>query len=155
MKKVLKNIPGKSLLIMENTAGGGNKIGSDLKEIGEIFRNVNSKRVKVCIDTAHAFEVGNIDEYTPKKIKNFFDEFERVIGLKNLECLHINDSKTQAGSQHDRHENIGKGFIGIQGFKSLAYEKRLMKIPWLLEVPGFDNQGPDKKNIQIVRKLFS
>jgi endonuclease IV len=69
-------------------------------------------------------------------------------------ALHINDSKTAFNSHHDRHENLGEGFIGLAGFKNLAKEKRLWDKDWLLEVPGFDNLGPDKKNMEILRGLF-
>lgn len=153
MKEVLKSAPGKTFLIIENTAGGGSKIGATLDEIAELVRLVKSPRVKVCIDTAHAFEAGALD-YSPKNIKKFFGEFDAKIGLENLAALHLNDSKTPFASHNDRHENIGKGFIGLGGFKNLAKEKRLWDKDWLLEVPGFDNAGPDAKNIAILKSLF-
>jgi len=155
MSEVLKQVPGTSWLIMENSAGGGNKLGLDFGEVGEIMKRADSERVKVCLDTAHIFEAGGIDEYSPSKIKALCDDFDREVGLDKLVTLHINDSKTPYNSHHDRHENIGDGHIGLDGFTHLAKEKRLWDKDWLLEVPGFDNQGPDAKNIQILKGLFT
>ena len=153
VKQVLKNAPGQSKLILENDAGGGAKVG-DLKQIGQIIKTVKSSRLGVCYDTAHGFESGLIDEYTPAKIRTFLKEFNRLIGLKHLIVLHVNDSKTAAGSHHDRHANIGEGLIGLAGFRHLAKFTALRRLPWILEVPGFDNLGPDKKNIDLLKKLF-
>jgi len=154
IKEVLKRVSGKSLLIMENSAGGGDKIGSNIEEISFLFKTVRSNRVKMCFDTAHAFEAGLIGEYTQENVKKLFDNLEKEIGLEHMVVLHINDSKTAHESHHDRHENIGEGYIGIKGFQMLAKEKRLYNKAWLLEVPGFDDEGPDKKNIEILRSLF-
>lgn len=152
MKEVLRNVPGKARLIMENTAGGGNSIGDTAEEIGAVLKKVKSGRVKVCIDTAHAFEAGMIDEYALPKVKKFLDELDKHIGFNNIVAFHLNDSKTLAGSHHDRHENIGQGHIGIEGFKNLARDKRMKTMPWILEVPGFADEGPDKKNVEILQK---
>lgn len=154
MRKILKDIPGKSFLIMENSAGGGNKIGSDIDDIRHLFERTNSERVKVCFDTAHAFEAGIIGKYSPKNVLSFFDRWDKAIGIENLVVLHINDSKTAFGSRHDRHENIGEGYIGISGFRALAGDMRLRDKEWILEVPGFEGNGPDRKNIDIVKSLF-
>ena len=153
MKKVLKDIP-QGTLIMENSAGGGSKVGSCIEEIQYLFDKVNSPRVKVCFDTAHAFEAGVIENYTEKEIKKVFDAWDKAIGIENIVVLHINDSKTEHGSHHDRHENIGEGYIGIKGFQMLAREKRLWNKAWILEVPGFEGTGPDRKNIEIIQSLF-
>lgn len=155
MKEILKNVLGKSELIMENSAGGGDKIGSDIQEIKFLFDKVNSPRVKACFDTAHAFEAGIIKEYTKEKVEKLLDEWNSAIGIENLVALHINDSKTSFGSHHDKHENIGDGYIGLDGFRALACDKRLSDKAWILEVPGFDGMGPDKKNIGIVKSLFN
>lgn len=154
MKQVLKAVPSKTCLIMENSAGGGHKLGLDFAEVGKIMKAVGSARVKTCLDTAHIFEAGGIDEYSKQKIKKLFDEFDKYIGMDNLVALHINDSKTAFNSHHDRHENIGQGYIGLEGFKNLAKEKRLLDKDWLLEVPGFDGMGPDKENMEILKELF-
>lgn len=153
MKNVLENVPGRTKLIMENSASA-KKIGATPGEMGAMMAGIGSARVKICLDTAHSFEAGLIEKYTPENIKSFCDAWDEQVGLENVVALHINDSKTKFLSNHDRHENIGQGFIGLEGFKNLAKEKRLWNKAWILEVPGFANQGPDKENVDILRSLF-
>ncbi len=153
IQKILKKVP-QAELIIENNSGEGKKMGSTPQEIGIILKKVNSPRLKVCLDTAHALESGIINRYSSQKIKKFLNLWEKEIGANKTVVLHINDSKTPPGSRHDRHENIGKGYIGISGFKNLSQEKKVNKLPWILEVPGFEQKGPDKKNIEILKKLF-
>jgi deoxyribonuclease-4 len=154
MKEVLKKSSGNSQLIMETSSGGGEKIGDELDELAEVFHAVNSPRVKICFDTAHAFAAGMIEGYERGQIKKFFDEFEKKIGLENLVAIHANDSQAPANSKKDRHENLGRGHIGLAGFQNLAKEKRLHHAAWLLEVPGFAGEGPDKENLEILRGCF-
>lgn len=154
MKQVLKNVPGKARLVIENAAGGGQKLGAFPKDIGEMMRAVGSSRVKVCVDTAHAFEAGLIDEYTTEKTKQFLKLWDDEVGLEHIVALHVNDSKSPYDSHYDRHENIGKGYIGLKGFQVLAQQKALHDKAWLLEVPGFDGEGPDEKNLSILRGCF-
>ena len=154
MKKVLDKAPGKANLLIENAAGGGAKIGADPTEIGEIMKGVGSLRVKVCIDTAHSFEAGLVEGYTKQNTKAFLKLWDDAVGLENVHALHVNDSKTELNSHHDRHENIGEGFIGLEGFRNLAQSPELYDKAWLLEVPGFDETGPDKKNVAILKGLF-
>ncbi|HXK35637.1 MAG TPA: deoxyribonuclease IV [Candidatus Paceibacterota bacterium] len=152
MKAALKMAPGKTHLIIENSASA-KKAGADTPEIAYLMNGVDDKRVKVCIDTAHAFEAGWVKDYSPQEIDRLMDDLEKNIGLSNILAVHVNDSKTAQGSNHDQHDNIGEGQIGLEGFKNLAKEKRLWDKPWLLEVPGFEDMGPDKKNIDILKKL--
>jgi deoxyribonuclease-4 len=154
MRMILEHVPGTSQLIIENSAGGPGKIGSSLGDLSYLMKKIKSQRVKICMDTAHAFESGLIEKFTKPEIKKLFDDFDEKIGIDNLIVLHVNDSKTAYKSFHDRHDNIGKGFIGIEGFRNLAQEKRVKEIPWILEVPGFDNHGPDKKNIKLLLSCF-
>ena len=155
IRQVLSLVKGKSFLIIENAAGGGEKLGATPEDMEKLQTEVNSDRLKFCIDTAHAFEAGQIESYTTNNIKKFLDLWDEAIGLKNVVALHINDSKTEFNSKHDRHENIGEGYIGLEGFKNLAKEIRIWHADWILEVPGFLNEGPDKKNIDILRNCFN
>lgn len=155
MKKILAAVSGKTFLMVENSAGEGQKVGSTPEEIGTIIEHVKSPRVKVCIDTAHTFESGLIEAYTTPNIKIFFSRCDKAFGAGTIQALHINDSKTAGNSHHDRHENIGKGYIGLQGFVELAKEKRFAKTAWLLEVPGFAGLGPDKENVDILKKCLA
>lgn len=153
-KEVLKKVKGPARLILENSSGGGGKIGVDLEELGKIFRGIGSKRAGVCVDTAHLFQAGQIREYSAEAIKKFLADFEKEIGLKNLPVLHVNDSKTSFDSRHDRHENLGEGYIGLAGFQNLAREEKLRDKDWILEVPGFGGEGPDKENLDILKSCF-
>lgn len=154
IKTVLKAISGKTLLLMENSSGGGTKLGSTIDSLAALFAKVKSPRVKLCFDTAHAYESGALSYEDPKTIKKYFDEWDAKIGLHNLDCVHVNDSKTAFGSRADRHENIGQGHIGLRGFVNLAKERRLHDKPWILEVPGMRDEGPDKKNIEMLESCF-
>lgn len=154
MKEIINRVPGKAKLIMENTAGGGDKVGDSIKEMGELYQKTGSDRLGVCFDTAHAFEAGWVTSYTKNSVKKLFDEFDKEIGIQNLCAIHANDSMTDSGSHHDRHANIGEGKIGKEGFRALFSDKRLHSIPWILEVPGFDGSGPDIKNVEIMKKLL-
>ncbi len=151
---VLEMTPENTFLLIENTAGK-KKIGTDPVEIGLILKKVSSERLRVCIDTAHSFESGNIVAFDEESILNWLDWWDREVGLENVGVFHVNDSLTKANSQHDRHANIGEGYIGIDGFKNLMKSKKIENIPWILEVPGFDGLGPDKKNIDIVKGIRS
>ncbi len=156
MQEVLAQIPGDTFLVMENSSGGGGKLGSSAADLGSIKRLVHDPRVKVCFDTAHAFEAGVLAEkVTAENVKKVFDEWDKEINLQDLVALHVNDSKTKHNSHSDRHENLGHGHIGLAGFKALTSEKRLHHAAWILEVPGFDNQGPDKANVDILKELFT
>lgn len=156
MKEVLARVSGDAFLVMENSAGGGGKLGSNVADLGAIKRLVNDPRVKVCFDTAHAFEAGVLDpEVTPENVKKVFDEWDREIHLKDLVAIHVNDSKTKHNSHSDRHENLGHGHIGIDGFRALAGENRLHHAAWMLEVPGFEDKGPDKENVDILKSCFT
>lgn len=154
MKTVLANAPGETLLIMENAAGGGEKIGVQPQEFGVIMRELADARVRVCIDTAHAFEAGIIEEYSPEGIRAMLEAWDKEVGLGNVAVLHVNDSKTPSGSRHDRHENLGEGHIGLEGFVNLARETVLYDKAWILEVPGFEGFGPDKRNVDILKSCF-
>ena len=154
MKEILKTVPGRSQLIMENSASG-KKVGAWPEEMKIMLEGVNYNCVKICLDTAHSFESGLIEKYEPENIKTFLDYWDKEVGLDNVIALHVNDSKTISGSHNDRHENIGDGHIGLGGFKNLAKEKRLWDKPWILEVPGFEDSGPDKKNVDILKLLFN
>lgn len=141
-------------LIIENSAGAGNLVGDTLEEVGGIMDRIRDKRVGFCLDTAHAFESGILDDFSPKNIDRFFKKLDEKIGHENLWAIHLNDSKTPAGSNRDRHENIGEGYIGKEGLGNFLNFGKIAKIPLILEVPGFDGEGPDRKNISAVESLI-
>ena len=153
IKDILQTVSG-STLIMENNAGAGNLVGDTLEELADIYTGVNDKRFGVCIDTAHAFASGMLPSFEVKDIDNFVKAFDDAIGIQALAAFHVNDSKVAAGAKKDRHENIGEGYIGKKGIQNFINHPKLKNIPLLLEVPGFDGGGPDKKNLDIIRNLI-
>jgi len=152
IKEVLSKTPQDSNLLLENSAGQKGKIGS-LSELSEILSAVPSDRLRICLDTAHAFEAG-YDLSSAKGLEAWIDEIKHTIGLAKLDVLHLNDSKTALGSGRDNHENIGDGYIGSEGISHLLNHQDLQQYPVLLEVPGLDKSGPDAENIKRVRQLL-
>lgn len=139
-------------LILENTAGAGGTIGRDFSEIGQILKRVQNDRLKICLDTQHAFAFG-YDLSTKQGIEDMLEEFDREIGLEKLIVIHCNDSKTEHKSGRDRHENIGEGFIGQDAFEVMLNHPKLKHLPFILEVPGFEKLGPDQKNVDLLKSL--
>lgn len=141
-------------LILENSAGAGNLIGDQLSEIGEIVRIVQNPRLRVCLDTQHSFASG-YDLRTKDNVEKWVSEVDTEIGINRLVAIHANDSKTELGSKKDRHENIGKGFIGLEGFRALINHPQLKNIPFILEIPGEAGLGPDKNNVDLLKSLVA
>jgi len=121
--------------VIENSAGAGNIIGDTIEEIAKVIKAVNSPRVKVLIDTAHAFESGMADFSCIPCIDDFIDAFDQKIGLKKLVGFHLNDSKTDINSKRDRHADLGKGKIGLEAFKHIAKHPLLKDKFGILETP--------------------
>ncbi len=155
INRVLSEVPGTIKLLIENGSSGGNKIGSTAEEVGMIVQQVNSPRTGVCFDTAHAFEAGIIERYDESSIITLLKEWEKYVGLSTIRVIHFNDSKSPAGSHYDRHENLGEGHIGLDGLRRFALNRVLHDKAWILEVPGFTGEGPDKENMNILKSLFS
>ena len=153
-REVLAQSPANVWLIVENTAGMGAHIGASFAEIGTLLSAVDSPRVMVCLDTQHSFAAGyNIRE--EEGLEAALQEFEEEIGLARLVAVHANDSKVGCGSGVDRHENIGDGFIGIEGFEAIMGHHALRDVPFLLEVPGGDKKGPDEENLDRLKAIRS
>ena len=152
LNKVLANSPDHVFLCIENSAGMGSHIGSSFEEIARIIDAVNRPNLKVCLDTEHLFAAGyNIAN--PVDLEIIMDEFNSKIGIDKLVAVHANDSKVEFGSGIDRHENIGKGHIGIDGFQAIMSDPSFQDVPFFLEVPGFESNGPDKKNLDILKNI--
>jgi deoxyribonuclease IV len=145
-------IDGLPLLILENSAGGGGSISPSFHELGQLIKAVQNPRLKICLDVQHAFGAG-YDVKSLVGLKDVLAEFDEEIGLENLAAIHANDSKVEYKSNRDRHENIGEGFIGREGFENMLNDPSLKEVPFLLEVPGFAGNGPDKENVEIMKKL--
>ena len=152
VRKVIENTPDDAWMILENAAGMGGAIGSKFTELGTIIRESGSDRVRVCLDTQHAFAAGH-DVKTRPGLEKMLDEFERDIGLERMVAVHANDSKIPRGGGVDRHANIGEGHIGRDGFENILSHPAFADIPFLLEVPGIEDHGPDKENVEILKSL--
>ncbi|MDO8530867.1 MAG: deoxyribonuclease IV [Dehalococcoidia bacterium] len=153
IRKVLDGSPTPTMLLIENSAGMGDSIGSRFADIGRIIREVGSDRVQVCLDTQHAFASGYYNVAERDGLERTLEDFEKHISLKRLRAVHANDSKCPFGGGLDRHENIGEGHIGLKGFKVIMGHTAFKDVPFLLEVPGFEGQGPDRRNVEILKEL--
>ena len=139
-------------LALENTAGMGQHIGASFHELGRIIEAVGSPRLKVCLDTQHSFAAG-YNFASREGLEEAMKEFDREVGLSNLVAVHANDSKQPLGSGADRHENIGQGKIGLQGFKTIMAHSAFREVPFYLEVPGAERKGPDKENLNVLKAI--
>ena len=150
--KVVTNTK-ESKLLLENSAGAGGNVGNSLDELAEIYEVVGrDKRIGFCLDTCHLLAAG-YEVRTKAGWAAVLDEFDQKIGLDQLNCLHLNDSKFDLGARRDRHENIGQGFIGDAGFRVILNEPRLKDNVGILEVPGIEHKGPDQANLEKLRSL--
>jgi len=140
-------------IILENSSGQKNSIGSKFEEIRILLDQLNDKKYAVCLDTCHAFAAG-YDLRTADEVSKVFKEFDDIIGIRNLKVLHLNDSKGQLNENKDRHEHIGLGSIGKQGMKEILKIKYLIQIPIIMETPVDDVRG-NKDNMKAVVELFN
>ena len=152
IETVLDNSPEGPVLALENMAGMGQHIGAKFEDLGRVLEAVDSPRLRVCLDTQHCFAAG-YDMATREGIDAMIAEFEQEVGVENLLAVHANDSKRPLGSGVDRHDNIGDGFIGEDGFTAIMGSPAFRDVPFLLEVPGFEGKGPDQQNIDILKKI--
>jgi len=124
------------IAVIENTAGQGTNLGFTFEQIAFIIDKVDDKsRVGVCIDTCHTYAAG-YDIKTPEGFNATWEKFNEIIGIQYLKGMHINDTKKGFGTRVDRHELIGKGFLGIDAFKMIMVDSRFNDIPLILETPN-------------------
>jgi len=142
-------------VLIETTAGQGTNLGSKFEEISFILSESHYRdRLGVCFDTSHAFAAG-YDLRTSETYEETFSLFDQIIGVKRLKFFHLNDSKRPLGSRVDRHEHIGKGEIGLQGFRLLLNDPRFQDHPMVLETPKGKDLKEDKKNLRVLRSLIA
>jgi len=152
IKEILKKTPQDTFFIIENA--GNRKIGQTLEEIAQIVKDVNNPRVRLCFDTCHLFSNGYKFD-TAKELDVFLDKLDKLDLLDKLEVWHLNDSRDEFNSGHDRHDNIGEGKMNIDEFKILLNHKKMKNYPFIIETPGFDGNGPDQKNLDILKSLIT
>ncbi|HEV7926597.1 MAG TPA: deoxyribonuclease IV [Verrucomicrobiae bacterium] len=140
-------------IALENTAGQGSCLGYQLEHLAAIFDGVQKpERLAVCIDTAHLFASGH-DIRAAKVWDKTIRRLDALIGRKQIAAFHLNDSKTDLDSRVDRHEHIGKGKIGLEGFRHIVNDSRFKKTPGCLETPKSDDLHEDIENLATLRSL--
>ncbi len=149
LNEVLKKYHGNTKILLETMAGKGSEIGSNFQELKMILGGVTySNRLGICLDTCHLNDAG----YDLTDFDKLLEEFDQVIGIDKIGCIHINDSKNEKGSHKDRHENIGFGTIGFAPLLKIIYHQKLENIPKILETPYINGDYPPyKQEIEMIR----
>lgn len=149
LNEVINNDSSDVVILLETMAGKGNEIGSSFEQITHIINNIDKKeRIGVCFDTCHTHDSGydlvnNLD--------GVLEEFDSIVDLKYLKVIHINDSKNSRGARKDRHENIGKGYIGLKTLKNIVHHPKLIDVIKILETPYIGDEAPYKEEISLLR----
>ena len=140
---------GNITILLETMAGKGSEVGRNFNEIKNIIEKIEFKdKIGVCMDTCHLNDGG----YDMKNFDKVLDEFDQIIGLSYLKCIHINDSKNEINSHKDRHENLGYGTIGFDNLIKIIYNPRIENIPKILESPYIGDKAPYKEEIEMIKK---
>ncbi len=143
----------KILTLLENAAGQGSTVGHRFEHLSAIMEKVkDQKRIGVCFDTQHAFAAG-YDLRTEEGYEKVWQEFDKIVGIKWIRAFHLNDSKKELGNRVDRHENIGKGFLGLTPFKCLMKDNRFKNVPASLETPKSEDCHEDQEALLLLRSL--
>jgi len=141
-------------VLLETTAGQGTGLGADFAELaGMLERSAHAARLGICVDTCHIFAAG-YDIRTREKYEATFAEFDRLIGIDRIKFFHLNDSKKELGSRVDRHEHIGRGCIGLNGFRYLVNDPRFAGHAMTLETPKGKDLSEDRENLAVLRSLL-
>ena len=148
----LKKDDNNVMLLLENTAGESNSVGSSFEHLRAIMDALDvPERIGICFDTCHAFAAG-YELRTQEGLEDTLAQFDDQVGLAKLRVIHLNDSKGDKGSGLDRHEHIGMGFIGEEGMRGILHHTALRKLPFICETP-VDDRRDDRGNIAKVREL--
>jgi deoxyribonuclease-4 len=140
-------------ILLETTAGQGDSLGRSFEHLAWMIKYTpQGERLGVCLDTCHVFAAG-YELRTPEGYAATMGAFDRVIGLGRLKAIHLNDSKGDFGGRKDQHEHIGKGHIGLEGFRHVLNDPRLAELPGLLETPKGDDLHEDRENLAALRSL--
>ena len=132
------------MILLETMAGKGHEIGANFEELRDIISKVNNKKmIGVCLDTCHLNDAG----YSIENFDTTLEEFDRILGIDKIKCVHVNDSKNILGSHKDRHENIGFGTIGFENLLKVIYHKKLEEVPKILETPYVAKDDDSKEKI--------
>lgn len=154
VRRVLENSE-RAQVLLENSAGAGAILGAAFDDLARVLDHLRGDpRVGICLDTAHLFAAG-WDLRTPGGVDAMVTAVDRAVGWDRVRAFHLNDSQGALGSHVDRHQNIGEGLIGMDGFRAILTHPRIRPLPGIIETPGFDHTGPDRKNLARLRRLQS
>jgi deoxyribonuclease-4 len=154
LQTILADAPRTVSVLLENTSGSANSLGHSFEQLEDIIAAADRPgRLGLCLDTAHAYQAG-YDVSSPGDLDRTLDELDRCVGLERLKIIHANDSKTRLGSHHDRHEHIGRGYIGLDGFRTIVNHPLLRNLPFILETP-IDASGGTARDLRVLRSLRS
>ena len=154
---------GKTMVLLEHTAGQGTALGATFEQLASIMAKMNDhRRVGVCLDTCHLLASG-YDLCSPEGYASTFKQFGRLVGFERLKAFHLNDSKKPLGSRVDRHEHIGQGCLGLEPFRRIVNDRRFRGVPMLLETPKAEGKATgviavdplDERNLGILRRLIA
>jgi deoxyribonuclease-4 len=152
LNKIIAQAAPRLLILLENTADEGKSVGESFDQIKAIIGGVKRpEKLGVCLDTCHSFAHG-YDVAHSKGLDSLVEEIDRLVGLSRLRCVHLNDSAHVLGSHRDRHEHIGKGRIGEEGFRFILRHPVIREVPGILETP-IDDPGDDVRNLATIRRL--
>lgn len=156
--EILKESPTNTSLLIENAAGHSGTVGQTVEELAVLFDETEKAggdlhQLGLCLDTQHAFASG-VDATDAEKLALFTTAIDQAIGLSAVKVIHINDSKTEAGSHKDRHENVGVGLLGSRGLSHWLSHPAFQSLPFILEVPGTGGKGPAAEDIEAVWNLI-
>jgi len=155
LNTVFNQVPGKTIILLENMAGQGTVIGYALEQLASIYEESSFKhRLGFCIDTCHAFTAG-YDLRNKEAYNAFWQQFDSILGINKLKVIHINDSVKGLGSRIDRHTHIGKGTLTLETFRLLFNDPRFFDIPKILETPKDNGFQADIDNIKTIMQLLT
>ncbi|MHB1132947.1 MAG: deoxyribonuclease IV [Chloroflexota bacterium] len=153
LERALATAQSEVSLLLETTAGGGSLFGGTFEELGGVINDLGRPpRLRVCLDTAHVFAAGLYDG-TADGLERLLAGLDATAGLERLAAVHLNDSKTAFGSRHDRHANVGEGLLGAEGLGAVLRHPALAALPFILEVPGRNRGGPQRRDLEAARAL--
>lgn len=149
---IFQKVPKGVTVLLENTAGQGTCLGDKFEHLAEVIDKVPEGDFGICLDTCHAFAAG-YDLSTTEGYHTTIDEFDNRIGLDRLQLIHANDSKKPLNSRVDRHQHIGQGEMGPQGFAAMMQDSRLLRVPKIIELPPGEDNCFDFENLGLLREM--
>lgn len=151
-REIFQEAPASVRVLIEITAGQGSNLGYRFEHIAALLDKVPNGNFGVCFDTCHALAAG-YDLKTADSYAAVMTEFDRIIGCEMIKAFHVNDSKKDLGSRVDRHEQLGEGAVGLEGFRALMQDERFFSVPKILETPKGDDNTLDLRNIALLHEL--